>query len=285
MIDRDGFLGRLVTDGNDLRFEKIDVPLACWQLDAMAIDPDGRITLSGFYCDRVLLFDPVRGRFEVEHDVVSCRGAAVSATRSFVTHTYGALSVLSRDPLRLQATYDLSTTEYEPTESIAIALDGAGDVWTVSTLGGLAGAGLATRFDPVLETVTAQVPVGRLPYTAGDLTGQSLQSVVATEGVATHIFSGCGTSFATLWSRLHVQWAPGVGATLGLRVRRAATVEALDQVAFTDLGSVPIAGGPIPLDLVDGGVVEIELTLTAGSRLGAPRVARVGLEWDCGGLE
>jgi hypothetical protein len=59
----------------------------------------------------------------------------------------------------------------------------------------------------------------------------------------------------------------------------------LAQAQFTDLGVASQEGAPLPVDFADGGFVEVELTLTAGSRLGAPRVARVGLEWDCGGLD
>lgn len=60
---------------------------------------------------------------------------------------------------------------------------------------------------------------------------------------------------------------------------------ALADSAFTDLGNLAEDGSPVDLSFPDGGLVEVELTLTAGSRLGAPRVARIGVQWDCGGLD
>ncbi len=285
LIDRDGHLGRLIDHGDSATFDSIEVPLSCWQLDGMAIDPDGRITLSGFYCDHVLLFDPSSQRFQVVRNVTSARGVAADAERSYVVHTYGELSVLSRTPWRLESTHSLADDDHAPIETVGAAIDGHGKVWAVSTLGGLSDTGLVTRFDPAAEQVTAQVDVGRLPYAAGDLTGLSRTQVIAPEGTASHVFSGCSSGFATRWLRLHVQWLPGVGSRLNVRARHAASAVDLDTATFIDLGMLEAQGAPIPLSFPDGGAVDVELTLIAGSRLGAPRVARVGLEWDCGGLE
>ena len=285
VIDRDGRLARVVDQGDRVDVRTFDVPQSCWQLDALAIDVEGRITLSGFYCDRVHLFDPRTERFQTVHDVVSSRGVAVDGSRSFTVLTQGELAVLSRDPFRLETIYPLSDGEFEARETVGVAVDGAGHVWAISTLGGLASGGLATRFDLSLGQITAQVPVGRLPYAAGDLTGLARAQLVAQEGVATHVFTGCTTGVPTRWQKLHAQWLPGAAARLSARVRHAASTTALTDAAFLDLGDLAEDGAPVDLSFPDGGAVEVELTLMAGSRLGAPRVARIGLQWDCGGLD
>ena len=103
------------------------------------------------------------------------------------------------------------------------------------------------------------------------------------EGAASHVFSGCAEGM-TLWGAVHVAADPGSGGRIELDVRHAESEAALAGASFSPLGAIP--GDPSPpfaLAVPDGGVLEIRARLTVAGRIGAPRLERVGVEWDCPG--
>jgi hypothetical protein len=189
--------------------------------------------------------------------------------------------------------YELASGKLAPYEAIGLSLDARGRVWVVSAEGGKAGAGLATAFDPVSETVSAQVSVGLGPRAQGDMTGVAFGGELAPSAEVRHVFAGCGhesqagdAGFAgrrTQWLRVHVEALTGPDARVEVAARRAQTESALSAQPFTKLGALPDKPSPFALDFPAGGVVEVQLTLRADGALGAPRIAGVGLEWTCPG--
>ena len=75
----------------------------------------------------------------------------------------------------------------------------------------------------------------------------------------------------------------GEGASVTVEARHAEDRAGLEDAEWTTLGVLPEDEPPYPLAFETGGVVEIRLTLRVSGRLGAPRIARVGLEWACAG--
>jgi hypothetical protein len=181
-----------------------------------------------------------------------------------------------------------------PFESIAVSTDSLGQVWVVSTLGAADGVnGVATRVDAESGEVTAQVPVGRGPRGQGDLTGTARLGSFSPEASARRLFEGCGFESLdpsaerigrpTEWRALHLAWVGAESASVKVEARHAPDRDGLDAAAWGELGTLPRDTPPFTLDFPDGGVVEVRLTLATSSRLGAPRVARVGIEWQCPG--
>jgi len=102
-------------------------------------------------------------------------------------------------------------------------------------------------------------------------------------GETQHIFDGCAEEGATQWQRLHIAFFRGTAGTVAVALRHAPDRSTLASVAFDTLGTLPEDEAPFALDLPDGGVVEVRLTLSTEARDGAPRVQRVGVEWGCPG--
>jgi hypothetical protein len=291
VLDRAGLLGRFDPRPGAPEIELVTAPLRCYELESLASDLEGVLTMTGFACEDVIGFDPVRGiwREAKTPDVLDTRGVALLED-AWVTHTGGLISRVQRDPLIVGGSVSLAGEGSTPIESTAISADAAGQLWVASSMGGGDERGVLTRFDPAAEAVTAQVPVGRLPRVHGDLTGDRLFALEAAEGSAEHVFSGCGgsddagtTSAGTLWKRVHLAYSAGQGATVQLEARRARDGDALEDEPYVVLGSAPRDELPYALDVDDGGVLQVRITLRAATRSGAPRVTRVGVEWTCPG--
>lgn len=283
MISRDGHLARI--DPRAGTAQILEVPLPCYLLYGIAVDDDGRILLTGFSCDRVIAYDPALDRWAEIESPASPRGVVADEEneRFWVAHTGARVSEVTIDPLRVHETFGLATEDVAPTETIGVALDALGRVWTVSSQGGPGGAGVATRLDPSSGEVTAQVFVGRAPHVQGDLTGARVRHRLVPRGSATHVFHGCGADVPTQWLRLHVAAELGSNGSVTLEARHAATEDALASVPFVRLGTIPTEPAPYELDFPQGGVVEVRLVLEVDGVAGAPRVRRVGLEWRCPG--
>jgi hypothetical protein len=200
---------------------------------------------------------------------------------------------VGRDPLAIEDTFDLAADAFAPLESIAIGADSFGQLWIVSSMGAPSGHGVLTRFDPMQQSVSAEVALGRLPRSKGDITGDRRLGVFAPEATAQHVFDGCGGQQVdpsiprlpqpTDWLRVHVAWNQGVGSSVVVEARRASDRDALADASFTLLGTLPQDKSPFDVPFETGGVVEVRLTLRVAGRTGAPRIARVGLEWRCPG--
>jgi hypothetical protein len=210
-----------------------------------------------------------------------------------VAHTAGSISRAEGRRLSLRGPFDLTRDGRAPGDSSVISAGAADALWVVSARGGGDGRGVLTRFDPQLEEVTASVPLGRLPRPRGDVAGGRRLGELVPEASARHLFAGCGPAAGlqdggaaggrTEWQRLHVAWTAGAGSSVAVEARHATGMDALEGEPWQPLGTLPGDSAPFDVDYPRGGVVEVRLTLTAGGRLGAPRVARVGLEWVCPG--
>jgi streptogramin lyase len=295
VVDRGGRLARIDPVVDPPTVEIHEAPLACYELDSLASDTRGTLTLTGSSCEDVLVYEPASNHFlQVKTPaLLDARGVAVLGQDSWVTHTAGRVSRVGRDPLAIEDTFELAADGFAPLESIAIGADSFGQLWIVSSMGAPSGYGVLTRFDPMQQRVSAEVPLGRLPRGKGDITGDRRLGVVAPEATAQHVFDGCGGPQVdpsmprppqqTDWLRVHVAWNPGVGSSVVVEGRRAKDRDTLADAPFTVLGTLPRDQSPFDVPFETGGVVELRLTLRAAGRIGAPRIARVGLEWRCPG--
>jgi hypothetical protein len=294
LIDRAGLLARVDPSVRPSAFSSASVPFECYALDALSIDAAGKLLLSGSGCENLFSYDAQRDLWNMQRvpDLLSPRAVVALPDASWVVYTSGQIARVEREPLQLMAAASLASEAASPFETIAVSADTLGQLWSVSTQGGPAGVGVATRFDPVMAMVTAQVPVGMGPRGSGDLSGYSLGGDFAREGAATHVFGGCGRegrdtesdtpNARTEWLSLHIEALLGASASLDLAWRHAMNESALAQASFQMLSDPP-ESGVFPLEIPNGGVVELRLTLHSPAAIGAPRVARVGLEWRCPG--
>ena len=281
LASRDGFLVRVDRNVNPRVPELIEVPYVCFLLYSLAIDLEGQVFLSGFSCDDVIRHDPVRGVWELEVTPPSTRGITVLEGEVFVAHTGGQLSRLSRRPLRVLDTVDLRDGNAEPLDSIGVAADAFGAVWIASGSGAVDSMGVATRVQG--GQVTAQVPVGVSPHTQGDLTGAELLGGFEPTGATSEVFEGCGNDIETEWERLHLDALAGSSGEIVVEVRHGLDALSLSSASFQVVGRFPSSEGPFELDIPAGGALEVRVTLSTISRDGAPRLRRLGVEWNCPG--
>jgi len=264
-----------------------EIPDSCYLAYGLAADRNGRVVMSGFACDRVHVFDAVTERWSTIATPASVRGAVVvdgeDAQEAWVAHTEGLVSRVRVFPLEVLDTFAVQGLGFAPFEAIGVGADSLGHVWVASSQseeGGLSD-GVATRLERDGE-VTGQVAVGLAPHTQGDLTGGKRLGGFVEEGTQTHVFSGCPAEAETEWLRLHLVARRGTGGEVELAVRQAADEASLSG-EFEVVATFPAEGGPYDIDVPDGGVVEVRLTLRTETRDGAPRVERVGIEWTCPG--
>jgi hypothetical protein len=283
MIERDGYLARVDVRADPPEVEILEAPLACFLFYGVAVDLEGRLLMTGFSCDRVVSYDPALDRWTTRTSPASPRGAAFDGERFWIAHTTSWVSEVALDPLRIVRTISAADELVTPIETIGVSVDGSGQVWSVSSRSVTGELGVATRIDPDAETVTAQVPVGLAPHVQGDLTGQSARFGLVPTASTTRVFEGCNGEGATNWLRIHVAGTPGTTGTIMIEARHAANVAALDAQSFEVLGTIPDQPAPYDLEFPDGGVIEVRLTLSVTGSIGAPRVRRVGVGWECPG--
>lgn len=285
MSSRDGFLARIDRGAAPREVSLIEVPLSCYLLYGLSIDGAGRVLGTGFSCDHVVAYDPVRGRFDQLATPPSTRGIAVADGDIFVAHTAGMVSRVDPALTTVIETVPLAAEGdgLDPFESIGVGIDADGDVWVASSQGGVDGGGVATRLRGGDLAITAQVPLGFAPHTQGDLTGAELRGGFGPEGASSHVFPGCIGGGATQWLALHLSALAGSNGSVEVAARHAAAAASLDAAPWLVLGTFPAEAAPYDLDLPAGGFVEVRLILRTDARDGAPRVSRVGLEWRCPG--
>lgn len=302
-FDLFGYLWLIDRAGKVLRFEPLDpqasesllVPYACFGLDALSLDVHGRLLLSGAGCERLFSFDPRRAQWRsaLMPDLLSPRGVVAGVAGSWVGYSSGQIARVAPESLQPSAASPLSSQGFMPFETFALSADGLGQLWAISTQGGPGGVGVATRFDPKEDRVSAQVPLGRGPRAGGEGSSASAGEF-ARAGRTSHVFAGCGregretgavSQAQTEWLNLRVVTLLGAGAKVVVSVRHAASVEALSDAAYRELAELPRDTAPFPLQLPAGGALEVALDLESQHAIGAPRVARIGVEWSCPGPE
>lgn len=283
LVSRDGLLARIDRDRMPRMADVIEIPYPCYQLYGLAADADGRLWMSGFSCDQVLLHDPAADTWRATDTLPSGRGVAPDDAAAWVAHTDGRLSRLDAPPLAVDRTVDLIALGHTPLESIGVGVDDRGGVWVASTQGGLADLGLVTRVEAETGEVTDQLTVDLGPHVQGDLTGAKRLGGFVPEAQASHVFEGCANE-PTEWQRLHLAADPGTAGSVRVEARHAPTREELSAASFETVLRFPEEPSPAGLSLPEGGVLEVRLTLATDGHDGAPRVRRVGVEWQCGGF-
>ncbi len=291
LIDRDGKLARVDPVGDAPSVRTYLADLACYTLEGLSIDRKGQLWFAGFGCENVVRFDPATARwvdFEVP-GLFSPRAITQLGEAPWVVYTSGQLARVDREPLGVSAPFELAFDDRTPFESVALAADSGERLWVVSTRGGPDGRGLASRFDPARGVVDAQVAVGVDPSGGGDLTGLALGVEFVREATTSRVFegecnSGGGTADnGTLWKAVRLLAQVGAGGSVEVAVRWAEERGQLAATSFNVVGVYPDDGVALPLRLPEGGTIEVQLTLRAARANGAPRVARVGIEWTCAG--
>jgi hypothetical protein len=296
MAERDGRLARIDRQSGDPVGSSppvtiLEAPLPCYLFYGLDGDAWGRLVMTGFSCDQLVLYDPGADRWRTVATDPSPRGIVLDAAgNAWVTHTGGTLSRFSREgaTLRLGSRVSLASGDYLPSEAIGVALDSLGNVWAISTSGAPSGVGVATRLPADapgggVGEPDAELAIGFAPHTQGDLSGASLRGGFAPLGEATHVFTGCPDG-GTRWLALHVVVRNGSASRVTIAARHAADVASLPAETFVDLGAVPgEPSAPWPLAFPDGGALEVEARLETAAADGAPRVERVGVEWRCPG--
>jgi streptogramin lyase len=282
LVDRAGLLVRVDPAFDPPTVEVLEAPLRCYEFDSVASDLAGVLTLTGFACEDVVTYDSRRKLWRQirTEGVLDTRGVTVLGEHSWVVHTAGRLSRVVRQPLAIDATFEIASDGVMPLESMAVGADSLGRLWVVSSSSAGGGPGVLSRFDPERELVDAQLVVGELPRPHGDITGNRRLGEFAKVGRAQHVFEGCAGS-TTTWEALHIEWSGGASASTSIEARRAQSRELLDSAAFVSIGRLPEQQPPYPLDFEQGGVVQVRVTLRADARLGAPRIGRVGVQWRC----
>jgi len=296
VIDRSGILAEIETALSPPTVRVIEAQLRCYVLEAIASDDGGVLTLTGAECESVTRYEPLRERWtEVDMPgVLDARGLATLDGDSWISHTAGKLTRVTHAPLAVTETYGLGSEGLQPFDSSAVSADERGVLWIASSTGGSEGTGVLTRFDVAATSVTAQTSLGLIPRPEGDMTGARRFSRLEPEGVATRVFTGCSrggddsesSEVATQWRALHITGVVGAGSQVEAQLRHATTVDELEQFddeAFVSVGVLPDDELPFPLELPDGGVLELRLILRSTNYHGGPRVERVGLEWRCPG--
>lgn len=286
IASQDGLLARLDPAFDPPDLARIELEADCFETYALALDSRDRPYLTGFGCDRVWRYTPELGLFDSLVVPASPRGAAIVGSSLWLAHTGGTASEVDLETFGLRRTIDLDLGPgmLAPRGTVGVGAGPAGSVWFVSEVGGPSGGGLASRLDVVSGAVDSHLEVGRAPHVQGDFTGSQRGGVRASEGSARHVFFGCSLS-PTEWRRIHVRAARVGPGEIRVAVRWAPTLSELDGVPFTILGVLPTDASPLALDVEIGGVLEVEVTLRAGSRRSAPELESLGVEWDCGILD
>lgn len=288
LIDRDGQLARVDPVSEIPTVDILQTELACYELESVCADTDGRLLFAGFGCESVASYDPRSDAWSslIVPELLSPRGVALTASAPWVVYTSGQIAQMGRDPLAVGPASALGTDDVEPFESVALAADSGDRLWIVSTQGGADGRGLATRFDPAVSRATAQVSVGMGPRGGGDLTGLALGEEFVSEASVSHVFAGscadAGVGNATRWKAVHVVAEVGPGGSVQVEVRWAADVDGLAAEGFMGVGTFPEAE-TFAIDVPEDGVIEVRVTLRSAQAIGAPRIERVGAEWVCTG--
>jgi hypothetical protein len=283
LSEREGHVVRIDRRARPRTPERFIVPYACFLLYSFTIDERGRLFLSGFHCDDLLLFDPARMLFSSMPTAPSSRGVASSRGTIWVSHTGGQASAIEAERFAGIGVYDLAGMGVSPLDSVGIGIDARENAWIVSSIGPTPEIGVATRLSPDGD-VTAQVPIGFGAHTQGDLTGSELRGGFVPEGTSSHVFAGCPLEGETEWLRVHLEALAGAAGSVLVEARHAARRDDLATATFVALGTFPDDPPPYSLDAFPAaGVVEVRLTVRTSARDGSPRVRRVGLEWRCPG--
>jgi len=273
------------------------IETGCPSSYGIAVAPDGRVWIAGFTCPYAFGFDP-RSRTWLSVKIPGAgvtRGIAASAEGLIfvaASHDWFRVDVSASNPLEASDPITRLTvfngrdgsnvrvfgTQQDPilgSGSIGVGLDNEGRAWLVNQ-----DTESATRVN--IETgEVRRFPVGPEPYTYSDFTGYAVRRITAPTGYVRSILEGCATG-PSEWERVTWDAAVPSGARLELRLRAAATREALTTAMWigpwsmspSDLTTMP---GPIPEERF----LEIESRLTSINEMASPTLSGLTIQVHC----
>lgn len=163
---------------------------------------------------------------------------------------------------------------------IGAAVDFDGKAWAVSY-----GNSKVYRIDPKTDAVDGSAEVGRHPYMYSDFTGFQLRNAGSEQGIWRHTFPGCGAD--TRWVLLNFTVTTPASTQVVIKVRSAATRDALAMAPFTQIAKVPPDKAPVPIFLPKGSrpeFLQVEFDLTSTDPKITPILSGVSVGYNCGSL-
>jgi len=158
---------------------------------------------------------------------------------------------------------DLATTPCGAVTSLGIGIGSGGTVWTVNRA-----SSNVCGYDPATEAIV-EIPIGQLPYTYSDFTGNIFRSFTKPEGLHTLVVDGCDGVMDTVPQWLRVSWdadTPG-GSAIDVTVRVAdASPAATDPVAT----ATQPPSSAIELTAAHGKLLHLEVRFRVGDDGAAP---------------
>ena len=286
MAGQHGELVRVAYNNGRYRASTTPVPSSCHELEALAIDTQGRPVLSTYACESVLRFEPSSENFSevMAPGLLPTRGIAVSQDAIYVTHTAGAISSVLTQSLSFVDTRALEGSLGALVEAVGLSMDDTGSLWVTSRAASRTALGVLSYVDADSLELIGQLEVGIGPRALGDFAGGRVSRSYADEGSIRQRFMGCDDGSATQWLGVYVRYQGGEGSHVEIEARSAPTSATLSNERFAALGVAPTDSLPFDLsEFTNGGVLELRLTLRSGGHIGAPRVSQVGVRWRCEG--
>ncbi len=236
----------------------------------ITVDGRGRIWLGG----SVALYDPATEAWETLSPDLTGGGIAVDADGNAWTGQYGAAYRIDGDTLE--------ATRIPGAGGHGWAIDADGYAWSIEHSGSR-----AFVVDPQTLSVDTVTPPFDGAYTYSDMTGFQLVNATSAAGTYPHVFEAC-PGVGVHWARLKYEAELPPGATIGFRVKTAATPDALAALPYVPAGTAPDDASPIDLDpaLADVGVIgqsllAVEALLRAGGDGARPVLRSLGIEHSC----
>ncbi len=176
-----------------------------------------------------------------------------------------------------------------------IGIDADGKVWGINMSNSMPAANVLTPGASLMDnTVRRCGPTLASPYTYSDMTGLQLRLAANPRGYYRHVFDACPDfEGRARWLKLDYRVETPAGTSVRMRVRTAATREALADAEWVVVASIPPDSPPADVEaaLEAAGVrpekfLELEILLrserTSGMTVATPRVLSVSMQHTCG---
>lgn len=236
----------------------------------ITVDGRGRVWVGG----SVAVYDPVTAEWASPALEVRGGGITVDADGTAWTGEYGEAWRIDGDTLE--------ATRVPGAGGHGWAVDADGFVWSIEHSGSR-----AFVVDPQTLSVDVVSPPFVGAYTYSDMTGFQLVNATSLVGSYPHVFEACD-GLGVHWARLTWDADLPAGATIGFRVKTAATSDDLATTPWIPAGTAPADASPIDLDpvLADAGVLgetllAVEAILQAGAEGARPTLRSLGALHSC----
>jgi hypothetical protein len=249
----------------------------------ISADRDGNIYVGAFNSNGAIAyrFNPATETFTSIDgpDFAQGRGVAVDQEHLWVAVTNG------NNPSQRVVQYKLSDLSLVKDHSaiqcdkpIGMGVSANGNIWAVC-YGTNNENGFAAFYD---GTNWATREVGLNPYTYSDFTGFNL-NFIAEDGTYSFIAQGCTGGERTSWDGMVInEGSIPAETSVSVRIRAAASVDALKDVAYSEPIVVPQIGQVITFDpKPQGTVLQIQLLLSTDNPDVAPKIKDIQLVKTC----